>query len=232
VRGRAPLLALLLLALAAPAARAQRTVINLPSADQTAEGEFFALHESSFRAWGDEPYYGTTNFLTFGISARVEAAFTAYNLGAPITDNGALGLGYKASIPLPHLLPLPDLALTFGQMGILGLEGGGGLWTYGHVSGRLPRAGTRIAAGVSAGPSVLFGDDKAHVIASIEQPLPAHFLLVAEWFSGTHDYGELVPGVSWRHQGFVALIGYRISNAPGSETDGLVLQVGSGFRLW
>lgn len=69
-------------------------------------------------------------------------------------------------------------------------------------------------------------------MASVERPLPAHFSLVAEWFSGTHAYGDLVPGVSWRHQGFVAVVGYRISNASGSATDGLVLEMGSGFRLW
>ncbi|HEX5817723.1 MAG TPA: hypothetical protein VFY20_02525 [Gemmatimonadales bacterium] len=234
MRARPLHLALLLLALGASTARAQRTVINLPSADQTAKGEFFALHESNFRAWGDDGYYATTNFLTYGISARVEAAFTVYNLGAPVADNRALGVGYKASLPVQHLAPvIPDFTLTFGQMGIVGLDGGGGLWTYGHLSGRVPGLGTRIAAGASAGPEVLFGaEDKAHFIAFVEHPLPAHFFLVAEWFSGEHAYGDLVPGITWRHGGVVAVLGYKISNAPGSSTDGMVVEVGTTFRLW
>jgi hypothetical protein len=225
---------LLLALLGAPAkALAQQTIINLPSADQTKPGHFFFLHESAFNSWnGDTPnFYTSTNFLTYGVTKRFELATTLYNVGSPTPANQALGVGWKTAQPLGG--GARQLTVTAGQMAIVNLAGGGfGLWNYAHLSGRLPGLGTRVAAGISAGPEQLFGEDTVHPIASIEQPLTGKLALVAEWFGGEHAYGDLVPGLVWHDHGFVVIVGYKLSNAPGTATDGLILEVGTTFKLF
>jgi hypothetical protein len=242
-RGPALLLLLLLLPLAA---QAQQTIINVPSIEQTKDGKFFYLHESQVRAWDGNSYWLTTNFFTYGVTDRFELALTTYNLGTPRKANQAVGLGWKTAQPLwEKSLPKWEIKLGAGQMLPLNLRGQGvGLWSYAQASFRLPATGTRLMGGISNAPRELFGKDTTHFIGSIEQPLTGlgravggpfgAFLedtaIVAEWFSGGHEFGDFVPGVNWHNKdGWVVILGYKFSNTPGSRGDGAIIEIGKTF---
>lgn len=64
---------------------------------------------------------------------------------------------------------------------------------------------------------------------SLEQPLPAHVTFVTEWWSGTHDFADLVPGLTWHSGQWIAVAGYKFSNIPGTKTDGIILELGRKF---
>lgn len=238
-------MALALPMLAAPAA-AQQTIINVPSVDQTKKGKIFFLHESQVRDWGGNSFWQTTNFITYGLTDRFELALTTYNLGTPRKPNQAIGLGWKTAQPiLADSLPKWEIKLGAGQMLPVNLRGQGvGLWSYGQASFRLPATGTRVMAGISNAPRQLFGKQTTHFITSVEQPLDGlgdlvggglgRFLqdtaLVAEWFSGRHEFGDFVPGVNWHNdKGWVVILGYKFSNAPGTRDDGVIIEIGKTF---
>lgn len=233
------------LVFAGPAA-AQQTIINVPSVDQTKEGRFFYLHESQVRDWGGNSYWLTTNFFTYGVTERFELALTAYNIGTPVKPNQAVGLGWKTAQPvLAKSLPKWEIKLGAGQMLPVNLRGQGvGLWSYGQASFRLPATQTRLMGGISRGPNQLFGRDTTHFIGTVEQPLTGigraiggplgnfvgNVAIVAEWFAGSHEFGDFVPGLNWHNDdGWVIIVGYKFSNPRGRSGDGVILEFGKTF---
>ena len=235
------------LALRAGAAHAQQTIINVPSLDQTPRGRVFVLHESQVRDWDGEAFWQTTHFVTYGLTARVELAVTAYNLGTPLKRYAAVGVGWKTAQPL-DFLPAGARRWTpmvgAGQMLPLSLRGrGAGLWSYAQGSVRVPGLGTRLMAGASHGPANLFGSHTTHLITSYEQPLKAvgqrlggrvgdfvsHTALLGEWWSGRHEFAEFVPGVNWHGKTMVVILGYKFQNRPGTRGDGVIVEIGRTF---
>lgn len=213
---------------------AQQTLINVPSVDQTPKGRFFALNESQIRAWGGDRYYQSTNFLTYGLTDRFELATTLYNVGSPALPTTTLGVGWKTAHPvLRGAAPALNLTVGAGQMLQSSLRGRGlGVWSYGQISNVMPTTKTRLMVGASRGPANLFGKNTLHFISSIEQPIDRlipHTNLVAEWWSGTHEFGDLVPGLNFHSKSLVVILGYKISNKRGSSSDGVVLEFGRTF---
>ena len=239
--------AALALSLAAAPARAQQTIINVPSVDQTPKGRVFFLHETQARDWSGESYWQTTHFLTYGLTKRFEAALTVYNVGSPFKRYAAVGVGWKTAQPL-DFLPAGarrwEPVVGAGQMIPLSLRGrGAGLWSYAQGSVRLPGLGTRLMAGVSNGPPNLFGTHTTHLISSYEQPLHAlghriggpvghaveHMSLLGEWWSGRHEFAEFVPGVNYHTKSIVVILGYKLGNVPGTRGDGVIFEIGRTF---
>jgi hypothetical protein len=209
----------------------QQTIINVPSVDQTPRGRFFALHETQLRTWNPKPYWVSTNFLTYGLTDRIELAATIYNIGVPNKPYQAVALGWKTAQPvLRSQLPGWEITVGAGQMLPVSLTGkGDGLWNYAQVAWRLPVVRTRLMAGLSNGTRNLFGKRTTHMIASFEQPLAGHWNLLGEWWSGTHDFADFVPGLNYHWGTNVVIVGYKVSNIPGSIGDGLILEFGRTF---
>lgn len=240
----------LVVGLALPA-RAQQTIVNVPSVEQTKAGKLFFLHETQVRDWGGNSFWLTTNFLTYGVTDRFELALTTYNLGTPREANQAVALGWKTAQPLwAASLPQWEIKLGAGQMLPVNISsrnqglGGVGVWSYAQASFRLPGVGTRVMGGISNAPRQLFGQQTTHFIGSVEQPLDGlgdlvggglgRFLgetaLVAEWFAGSHKFGDFVPGLNWHNdKGWVVIVGYKFSNTPGSRGDGAIIEIGKTF---
>jgi hypothetical protein len=240
---------------------AQQTIVNLPSADQTPAGHFFFLHESQVRTWSPETFWNATNFLTYGVTNSFELCFTTYNLeiagDAPRKPYSAAGIGYKTAQPLfEDALARAGLTelepkLTFGQMLTVSLDGlGAGLWSYAHLSFRLPVLRTRLAAGLNMGSRQVFGGvsrqfittENLNFIASIEHPITKEFGIVAEWFAGVHEMGDLVPGLVYHNKELelVLILGYKISNESmgfgegfgstiGRRGNGIIFEIGKTF---
>lgn len=221
----------------------QQTVINAPSVDQTPKGRVFALHESQLRAWGDTSFWQTTHFVTYGLTKQLEVAVTAYNIGAPLKRLATLGVGWKGAIDMPGLsarAPQWELKLGAGQMVAVPLRGERvGVWSYLQTSARIPGARTRLMAGISDGPTAMFGKPTSHFVGSIEQPLASvpgrlghalhDFTLLAEWWAGQHEFADFVPGINYHRGRSVMILGYKLANTPGTKGDGIVLEFGRTF---
>jgi hypothetical protein len=249
----------------APRLYSQQTIVNLPSADQTQAGHFFALHETQLRLWEPETFWTSTNFLTYGVSETFEVCLTTYNIDlagtAPFKPYTALGFGYKMAQPL-FATALRDAGmgylepkLTLGQMVTVSLDGlGTGLWSYGHLSFRLPTLQTRLAGGLSMGSRQIFGGesrqfistDKISFIGSIEQPIwhdeHQEIGFAMEWFAGSHELADLVPGFVYHNHEheFLVVLGYKISNSSLNEGtpigttiarkgNGIIFEIGKTF---
>jgi hypothetical protein len=211
----------------------QQTIINMPSVDQTERGRVFALHESQARNWDGASFWYTTNFVTYGVTDNFEAAVTVYNAGSPTAPNTVVGTGWKgrrALLPAQQWARTAEVHAFAGQMVLTSVRGKGvGLWNYAALSARAPLARTRFVAGVSNGSRQLFKKQTTHAIVSLEQPLPAHLTFVTEWWSGTHDFADLVPGVTWHSGRWIVVAAYKLSNVPGTRTDGVILELGRKF---
>lgn len=252
-RGLAAFFVLAAAGAAAPA-RAQQTIINVPSVDQTAKGRVFFLHESQVRDWGGERFWQTTHFLTYGVSKRFEVAATLYNVGSPFKQSANAGLGWKTAQPIADVFPgwaarNPGLAqwrpvVGAGQMVPVSLRGrGAGLWSYAQGAVTVPALGLRLMGGVSNGPPNLFAKHTTHFIGSYELPLTGlghrvggragdvlgHMSLLGEWWSGRHDLADFVPGVNYHTKSLVVIAGYKLGNTPGTRGDAIIFEIGRTF---
>ena len=139
-------------------ARAQPSIVTMPSADITDRGVAFAMKESQLRVWGPKPMWNATFFLTYGIGHHTELAATFFNIGVPATRNASLAVGEKTSLPLfAERWPQLELKLTFGAMGLLSLEAQGPATGCTRTSACACRASRRASArALASAPQVLF----------------------------------------------------------------------------
>jgi hypothetical protein len=211
----------------------QQAIVNMPSADITAKGKHFVMHETQVRPQLPGRYWYGTNFYAYGVGKATELAVTSYNAGGPAAANFATGIGFKSS---PQLFreSKPDLEvkLTVGQMAVLNHRGKGlGSFSYSHLSMRAPGTHTRFTVGGFYGTRELFLRNTGNMLASVEQPLFHHKIqIVAEWMKGKHDFGFFVPGISFHlpHEQ-VIVVAYKIANHPSNGKNGLVLEYGLTF---
>lgn len=209
-------------------AGAQQTIFNVPSADVTPEGRLFLQHESQFRGWKPGRFLSNTEYSSYGLGHNTELDMTLFNVNVPASDNITLGVGFKTAIPLlEKKLPDEEVKLTVGSMLPISLQGDGvGNWSYSHLSARLPKVKTRLTAGVSVGTRQIFGRNAVAFIGGVEQPLGKRMNVVADWYSGTHNLGLFIPGVSVNLLKDTNLyLGYQIPNTKRSGSQGFVVEL-------
>jgi hypothetical protein len=217
-------------------AHAQQAIVSMPSADVTPKGALFVMQESQVRAWGPKPYWNTTTFYCFGLGYHTEIATTLFNLGVPSNGNVTVAEGFKTAVPiLEREAKELDLHVTAGAMALFSLSGKGtGYWLYALASGRLPFLHTRLAVGVSVASEQLYERNLATFIGSIEQPLWGEKLnVVAEWFSGQHDLGNFIYGVTFHpDHHWIFVLGHKIPTSGdvyGANKMALVGEIGLFF---
>lgn len=216
-------------------ANAQQTVFNVPSADVTEKGHVFLQEEGQFRGWNPDAFFQSTSYSALGVGHNTELDATLFNVASPASQNISLGLGFKSAIPIPGLkekFPKREFKFTIGSEMLLGLEGNGvGNWTYGHLSGRVPKLNTRLTAGVSYGGRQVFGQDTFAFIGAVEQPVTKKLTLLADWYSGAeHFAGFLIVGGSYAFQKNVTLYaGYQLPNTPHNGASGFVVELAKIF---
>lgn len=209
-------------------AQAQQTIFNVPSADVTPQGELFLQHESQFRSWRPEPFINNTEYAALGIGHQVELDVTLFNVNAPASDNITLGVGLKKALPLfSRRFPQREFQLTVGQLIPISLQGQGvGNWSYAHLSGRIPKLNTRLAAGISTGTRQIFGRTTVSAIATVEQPVTQRLTLQGDWYSGTHNLGFLIAGFSYAlPRRTILFAGYQLPNTPRCGRQGFVFEL-------
>jgi len=221
--------ALLCLGLLVSRVSAQQAIVNLPSADITPEGKHFLMNES----FVDPGIWNSVHFYTYGVKDGTELAVTLYDLGKPARDSLAIALGYKSQFELaPDNETFREIRLTHGLMLPVNLRGRGlGVYGYSHVSGRIQSTDTRLTAGLAAGTSHLFGRPTVCAMVAAEQPLTPEVQLIAEWYSGSHDFGNLITGIVYHNHehDFVLVGGYKFPNNYNIGKNGIVLEFGGFF---
>ena len=214
---------------------AMQTVFNVPSADVTPEKHLFLQQEGQFCNWDTGDFFSGTSYSAVGIGHNTEIDATLFNVGAPATQQMTIGAGFKSAIPIPGLkekFPEREFKLTVGSNILFGLEGNGiGNWTYGHLSGRVPKLNTRISAGISYGTKQIFGHQSTAFIAAVEQPVTKKFSLLGDWYSGSeHWAGFLILGGSYAlPKNTTIYAGYQIPNSPRNGFPGFVLELAKIF---
>lgn len=207
---------------------AQQTVFNVPSADITEKDKIYFLEEAQFRPWNPDMSFVSTSFGAYGIGHNTEIDMTLFNVGAPTTDAISLGTGLKSSIPIfKNKFPKREYKFTAGSQILISLQGQGvGNWTFAHLSGRLPKANTRLTCGLSYGTKQAFGEDNLSFIAAIEQPVTKKLNIIADWYSGTeHFAGYLISGFSYSlPKNSTVYLGYQIPNSSQVGPSGFVVQ--------
>lgn len=214
---------------------AQQTIFNVPSADVTEKGHVFLQEEAQFRGWNPDAFYVSTTYSALGIGHNTEIDATLFNVGAPATQNIALGAGFKSAIPIPGLnekYPKREYKLIIGSELLFGLEGTGvGNWTYVELSGRIPKLNTRLTAGIDYGGRQVFGINRVSFLAGVEQPVTKKFGLQGDWYSGgEHFAGFLILGGYYKLPKNATLyVGYQIPNSPRSGSSGFCIQLAKIF---
>ncbi len=91
------------------------------------------------------------------------------------------------------------------------------------VNAEFSRAGLSLTGGVTSGTRLLFGQKTTGVLAGVEKHLNQRWMIQADWFSGTHDLGYLIPGVVYQaHPNWTISLGYQVPN-PHSQGFGAVV---------
>lgn len=214
---------------------AMQTIFNVPSADVTQKGHVFVQQEFQTTPWVTDDAMFSTTYGALGIGHNTEIDTTLYNVGSPDTENMSVGVGFKTALPVPYLndkFPDREFKVTFGSQVLVGIQGNGvGNWTYAHVSGRVPKANTRLTAGASYGGRQVFGQNTVSFIAGVEQPVTKKLTLLGDWFSGSeHWSGYLIVGGSYalKHN-TTFFAGFQIPNTPSVGSPGFVFELAKIF---
>ncbi len=221
---------LVALALLAPArGAAQSLIVGIPNAETTPRGRFALTHESQALLFKQPVAWNSFSFLTYGVTEHVEASLALTGLSAPRSGELSLGAGFKWVEPLFETSAHAwELRLTMGASALFSLDRPAvGGWGYAHGSFRIPRAHTRITAGVSYGSDVLFGAGHTPVAAmvGVEQPITDWFWLVADWYSGYHALGAFIPAAQFNVGRFAIIAGYKLDNDRARPSDAVILEV-------
>ncbi len=223
-------------------ARAQSLIAGIPNASVAHKGHFEMTHESQFNWWDGDLKWTSFNFWCYGVNDRTELTVTFNNLSVPGSGNLTAGAGFKHLIPLAPSLAAQEFKLTVGANALFSLQGrGNGIWTYGHLSGRIPGLRTRLTGGVSYGTEQAFGFRAGRMggvgpetirplrpvsfIGGIEQPVVGHLSVIADWFSGSHDLAALITALQYDTRNITYIGGYKRANNPQSGVDALIIEV-------
>ena len=206
---------------------AQQTIFNVPSADVTPPRKVYLETEGQFRTWQPGRFFSGTEYMAVGVEHNTELDVTLSGVNSPGTGSETLGVGFKTSWPiLKNKLPRRELKITLGELMPISLRGQGvGNWSYAHLSGRIPKLNTRITAGVSTGTRQLFGRTTVGFIGGLEHPVTEKFSIIADWFSGTNNFGLFIPGFSYiLPKGIALFAGFQIPNTPKCGNSGFVIE--------
>lgn len=206
----------------------QQTVFNVPSNETIESGGWFFQHQTSLRFWKPERRWVQTDGFGYGIAQGLEIDATLFNLDVSQPSQTRGGLGFKYLLPLGSADPESAPAdILIGDMGIVGdSEHRFGNWGYLMLGVNLHGSGTRVFGGAFHGTQALFGKTTLGFLCGFEQHAGKRWTVQADWLSGSHDLGYLVPGLGYRlHAHWRISVGYQVPNPGSGGFHALVVQV-------
>lgn len=218
---------------------AQSLILGIPNADIAHKGVIEITHESQI-GFTRPTSWNSFNIITYGLNDRIELTANLINLDESFLPGSTFAAGGKYVLPLGA--PRREWKLTAGTN--LGYAprinyDPWGLFSYAHLSMRVPRLRTRLTGGLSYGTPHFFGfrytrlpgesrpsrqeTTRMSMMAGVEQPLTEHLSLVADWFSGNHAQGALIAGFQYDWGPQALLLAYKRANGDAAK-DALVLE--------
>lgn len=224
-------------------AKAQMTIINVPSADVEKKNHVFLQHEAQFRTKKNGDFYNATNYLTYGIGADTEVTLTSFNLGNLAKDNNVISTGFKSSISFSELsknfskslsktLEKYQFKAIVGSNLVLAVdEGGSGNWSYLLSSLTVPQSKTRLTFGATYGTKEIFGREGVYLACGIEQKITNQLSYIADWYSGqSNSFGIFAFGPSYSFKNGAVLIGgYQIANSKRIAQNAFFFEIAKSF---
>lgn len=218
---------------------AQSLILGIPNADIAHKGVIEITHESQI-GFTRPTSWNSFNIVTYGLNDRTELTANLINLDESFLPGSTFAAGGKYVLPLGA--PKREWKLTVGSN--LGYAprinyDPWGLFSYAHLSMRIPRLRTRLSGGLSYGTPHFFGfrytrlpgesrpsrqeTTRMSMMAGVEQPLTEHLSFVADWFSGNHAQGALIAGFQYDWGPQALLLAYKRANGDAAK-DALVLE--------
>lgn len=218
---------------------AQSLILGIPNADVAHTGILEITHESQV-GFTRPVGWNSFNILTYGLNDRTELTANLINLDESFLPGLTFAAGGKYVLPLGR--SAREWKLTAGTN--LGYAprihyDPWGLFSYAHLSMRMPGLRTRLTGGLSYGTPHFFGfryarlpseplpsrqpTTRMSMMAGIEQPLTENLSLVADWFSGNHAQGALIAGFQYDWGPQALLVAYKRANGDAAK-DALVLE--------
>ncbi len=209
-------------------ARAQSLIVGIPNTETTPKGEFILAHETQLNRFQSGGYWNSFTFATLGISKHVELASSVYGVSVPRSRNSSIGFGFKAAEQWTQKF---EFRTSVGAMVPVSFEGQGtGYWVYGNASIRLPHSRTRFTVGPSFGTRQIFGRRTYSTMVGVEQPFNKQWGVVADWFSGRHDLGAAIAGISYMpNKKTLIIFGYKVANSATSGRPAFMIEVARTF---
>ncbi len=225
---RSPLgVALTLAALAwTPAASAQQTLFNVPSADVLEPGKVYLEEDNLWRSGRPEDTFFTLRGVV-GLGEHVEGG---------VNLDGVAPRGRSAPTTMLALkwqpLHTSQWSLTGGVHGLFYVRGGSDGSPSAHVYAHAawtPVEGTRLTAGGWCATSG-FADAGATrgVLAGFEQRIAPSLNFQADWYSGRNGLGYLTPGFALTLGRWVLYGGWTLKNGEPCE-NGALIEVGANL---
>ncbi|MBC7388933.1 MAG: hypothetical protein H7329_06980 [Opitutaceae bacterium] len=223
----------------------QSLIAGIPSADVAPEKRFMFTHESQINSWSyDKMKWNSFNFMCYGAAKNLEVTVSFANISNSPLSHESLGLGFKKIIDLKSV-PLPEMKFVFGQNVLFSSDRKSvGGWSYAMFSNKLDRTKTRLTYGLSYGSAELFGYDTLSTtqngiterkvternpfsfMGGVEQPIyKDKFLIIADWFSGTHDLGALISAIQLNFKHIVLIGGYKFPNLEAAKKGSVIMEI-------
>jgi hypothetical protein len=213
-------------------ASAQSLILGIPNAEIVEQGVMEITHESQIGV-SQGASWNSFNILTYGLNKQTELTGNFINLDESPVDGTTLALGAKQVRLLSS--NAQEWKCTYGtNIGFAPRLGyrPWGIFSYNHLSMRLPVLKTRLTGGLSYGTSHFFGFKKPmpgtdvprgagyylfSALAGIEHPINEKWTLIADWFSGNQAQGALIGGVQYSPPGMALIVAYKHPNGEASK---------------
>jgi hypothetical protein len=197
-----------------PAARAQQTLFNVPSADVLDRGKAYAELDVSFKPV--EPKFSSfVPRVVVGVGGRVE-------VGLNLTGNVQPGADATTLVPAVKWKPYDGgangWAFVVGNNLFIPLRNRSyrlGNYAYAEVSKTFGTRTRVTAGGYHFTKNVVApGAQRAGGQFGLEQPVTKKFTVQADWFTGKHANGYFTPGLAYKlRQNLTGYFGYSLSNS-------------------
>ena len=221
-------------------AKAQQTIINVPSPDVLKTGQIYTRMTYRFRPFQPDPYEVVTPSLVYGLSNTQELYLNVGGLnfvetpspipGSPPVSGISpfLGISYKKVFMLT-----PTTRYTIGNRMDVSLvsETTPTNFSYTHFSQEIPFTKTRLTAGIYTQSGTHFFPNRTGALLGFEQYIiPGKVQIDVDWISRNETFGFLAAGFKIRPgHGFVIVPAVLIPNGSQSKF-GFIFFIGKIFR--
>lgn len=150
----------------------QSLIVGIPSADIAEKHHLELTHETQWNFWDNPNKWNSFNFMCYGIGKNTELTFTLNNLDSQLSDNLALGFGFKKVFNIFKKASSWEHKIVLGTNILYSTQRSDfGVWSYALYSLRIPKIKTRLTGGISYGTFHTYGF-RTSLVNNVETQTP------------------------------------------------------------